>query len=93
MVYDETKIRFEKVSLGEWVREIEELISSTNPEEAAQVNEIRKNLISKYDSIKLPTRATKKSAGYDFYSPFNLALYPKDYWKKSTKRLDQEIAI
>ncbi len=29
-----------------------------------------------YDSIKLPKRATKGSAGYDFYSPFSLSMEP-----------------
>ena len=29
-----------------------------------------------YDEIKLPQRATVGSAGYDFYSPFNMVLLP-----------------
>lgn len=29
-----------------------------------------------YDGIKLPQRATVGSAGYDFYAPFNMVLYP-----------------
>lgn len=29
-----------------------------------------------YDSIKLPTRATKGSAGYDFFAPFSFSLPP-----------------
>ena len=29
-----------------------------------------------YDSIKLPCRATKYSAGYDFYAPFSFSLEP-----------------
>ena len=29
-----------------------------------------------YDSIKLPARATKGSAGYDFYAPFPIRLEP-----------------
>lgn len=31
-----------------------------------------------YENIKLPTRATKNSAGYDFISPFTFNLYPND---------------
>lgn len=30
-----------------------------------------------YDDLKLPQRATKGSAGYDFYSPFSFQLLPK----------------
>lgn len=29
-----------------------------------------------YDSLKLPERATRGSAGYDFYSPFSFSLMP-----------------
>lgn len=29
-----------------------------------------------YDNVKLPTRATARSAGYDFYSPINFILNP-----------------
>lgn len=32
--------------------------------------------ISIYDSISLPKRATKGSAGYDFYAPFSFTLEP-----------------
>ena len=31
-----------------------------------------------YDSIKLPCRATTGSAGYDFFTPIDLALTPKE---------------
>ncbi len=29
-----------------------------------------------YDNLKLPTRATKGSAGYDFFAPYNFTLPP-----------------
>lgn len=32
-----------------------------------------------YDDIELPKRATKKSAGYDIYSPISHTLYPGQY--------------
>ena len=32
-----------------------------------------------YDNIKLPTRATSGSAGYDFYSTMTVRLAPKEY--------------
>lgn len=31
-----------------------------------------------YNNIKLPERATKDSAGYDFYSPLDITLCPKE---------------
>lgn len=32
----------------------------------------------KYDDIKLPKRATKFSAGYDFFAPYSITMYPGD---------------
>lgn len=37
-----------------------------------------------YDSIKLPARATKGSAGYDFYSPIDFTLKPGETIKIPT---------
>ena len=37
-----------------------------------------------YDSIKLPKRATKGSAGYDFYAPCDLILAPGETMKVPT---------
>ena len=34
------------------------------------------SLTNAYDNIKLPSRATSGSAGYDFYTPFIIALTP-----------------
>lgn len=34
------------------------------------------NALEIYDRIKLPKRATVGSAGYDFYIPFDIVLYP-----------------
>lgn len=31
-----------------------------------------------YDAIKLPVRATRKSCGYDFFSPFTFSLDPSE---------------
>lgn len=31
-----------------------------------------------YDDIKLPTRATSGSAGYDFYAPYDFIIYPDE---------------
>ena len=37
-----------------------------------------------YDSVKLPKRATRGSAGYDFYSPLNFTLNPNESIKIPT---------
>lgn len=37
-----------------------------------------------YDSLKLPKRATKGSAGYDFYAPFDITLNPGETIKIPT---------
>ena len=40
--------------------------------------------LCEYDDIKLPQRATKGSAGYDFYSPFDFILNPQETIKIPT---------
>ncbi len=42
------------------------------------------NLEEVYESIKLPKRATKGSAGYDFYLPFDIVLKPGETVKIPT---------
>lgn len=37
-----------------------------------------------YDQLKLPRRATKGSAGYDFYAPFDIVLAPNETIKIPT---------
>ncbi|MBQ6728118.1 MAG: deoxyuridine 5'-triphosphate nucleotidohydrolase [Clostridia bacterium] len=37
-----------------------------------------------YKSVKLPKRATKGSAGYDFFAPFDICLKPNDTIKVPT---------
>ncbi len=53
--------KFEKVSLDEFTRAMKKYFGAQWTDE-----EIKE----KYDQIKLPTRATRGSAGHDFYSPF-----------------------
>lgn len=55
---------FEKVSFEQFKKDCENVGFK-------YTDTIYKNI---YDSIKLPTRATTGSAGYDFYSPFNVLL-------------------
>ena len=47
-------------------------------------NESEDSVKSYYDSIKLPARATRGSAGYDFYAPFDIKLAPGETIKVPT---------
>lgn len=40
--------------------------------------------VKEYDDIKLPKRATKGSAGYDFFAPFDFSLEPRETIKIPT---------
>lgn len=51
-----------------------EQFTNSLKEEFPQYSE--KDLDEIYDEIKLPKRATKGSAGYDFYAPFSFSLTP-----------------
>lgn len=72
--------RFEKVSFKQFLRGIDEAISKNDGEGPLSSyrfkteDYINTNIYSK---IKLPTRATKHSAGYDFFYPFeDTVLFP-----------------
>lgn len=41
-----------------------------------QFNADDMNTKCKYEDIKLPKRATRRSAGYDFYAPFDIVIMP-----------------
>ena len=58
--------KFEKVSFEQFKKDY---IDCFNEEDEAKIKEI-------YEAIKLPKRATKGSAGYDFYSPVTFTLKP-----------------
>ena len=47
-------------------------------------NENNEEILSIYDDILLPKRATKGSAGYDFYAPFDIVLAPGETIKVPT---------
>lgn len=57
--------KFEKVSLQEFIVDWKDTFGGQDDEIKAI-----------YDSIKLPKRATKGSAGYDFYAPVSFKLEP-----------------
>lgn len=64
--------KFEKVSKKQFKKDWLDAF----PNEFNELDEnVTNNIINEiYDSIKLPKRATKGSAGYDFYCPSNLEL-------------------
>lgn len=66
--------QFFKVSKEQFVPAILEEFSSYTKEEAEAM----------YESIKLPKRATKGSAGYDFFAPFSFTLKPGETIKIPT---------
>lgn len=57
--------KFEKVSLEEYEKSVVLLDRISLSKEA---------IVAEYENIKLPNRATKLSAGYDFFAPFEIAL-------------------
>ena len=58
--------RFEKVSKEQFHKDLKDLFDT------------EENL---YDNIKIPSRATKGSAGYDFVSPIDFVLKPNEMIK------------
>ena len=76
--------KFEKVSFEQYLSDNKDSINDG----------IDKDVIKfEYDSIKLPRRATKYSAGYDFFAPFAFTLSPGDTLKIPTGirvRLDDD---
>ena len=66
--------KFHKVSYGEF----EKAWKGEFPE--AKEDEIK----AVYEELKLPKRATRGSAGYDFYTPFNIILKPGEMVKVPT---------
>lgn len=65
--------QFEKVSLKQFQTAWLDTFYSM---EDSQSEELIRKIIDIYDRILLPKRATKGSAGYDFYSPLYFTLQP-----------------
>lgn len=56
---------FKKVSLPEW-------------KNSQVIDELKNSVIEQwYEDLKLPTRATKYSAGYDFFMPYSVQMPPE----------------
>ena len=58
--------KFEKVSFEQFKGGYTDAIGEASDEQIREV----------YDSLKLPKRATKGSAGYDFYAPMHIVIHP-----------------
>lgn len=69
-----TVAKFYKVSQSQFIADWRDCFSDATDCEAQAV----------YESITLPQRATKGSAGYDFYSPLSFTLAPKESIKLPT---------
>lgn len=59
-------MKFEKVSLSQFERDSYKSVPELQDKDLKEI----------YESIHLPRRATKGSAGYDFYSPFEIHIMP-----------------
>lgn len=62
--------KFEKVSFEQFKKDVEKCFGNT-----VYKFQTEEGIRKVYDSIELPKRATKGSAGYDFKCPFNLLLH------------------
>ena len=62
-------MHFEKITREQWVKDVMNLlqVEHLSEENLEKINKV-------YDGIKLPKRATKYSAGYDFYVSGNASL-------------------
>ena len=69
-----TVAKFEKVSFEQFKKDWMDSFSSYPEEEIQKI----------YDRIKLPKRATRGSAGYDFYAPIDFTLVPEGICKIPT---------
>lgn len=60
--------KFEKVSISQFIKDFKDTFNNFSDGE----------IINIYNEIKLPKRATKGSAGYDFFSPISFTLKPNE---------------
>lgn len=66
--------RFEKVSLKQFEIDFKDCFPDLSKKEIVEI----------YENITLPKRATKGSAGYDFFMPINVTLKPNETIKMPT---------
>ena len=79
-------IKFYKVSYEQFKKDVEDSGFDFSEEEVK----------SAYDNIKLPKRATKGSAGYDFFAPFDLSFKNKQSLRVPTGircEMDEDVVL
>ena len=69
-------IKFEKVSFEQFAKDFRRFFSMLDPETEEKIEIPDEKVLEFYENIQLPKRATKGSAGYDFYLPMPIALGP-----------------
>lgn len=73
------RTKFEIVSSKEWERTLSTFAVSGKRREFLFWNQYMTEYVHKntsYKDIKIPRRATKYSAGYDFFAPCDIVIYP-----------------
>lgn len=72
--------KFEKVSFEQFYKDFKNAFNVADvihrDDGEIETVDLKPQIKSIYDSIKVPARATKGSAGYDFYSPIDLNIVP-----------------
>lgn len=68
--------KFKKVSFGQFVNDSRKLLHDYESEFKNSLSIDEKAMAHIYADIKLPQRATIGSAGYDFYTPYEITLHP-----------------
>lgn len=66
--------KFEKVSFAQFIKDWQQEFPKTTQKECEQI----------YQNLLLPCRATKGSAGYDFFTPIDITLSPQQTIKIPT---------
>lgn len=80
-----TIAQFEKVSYEQFYKDFIKTFSMFEEKEIEEYSVDLNTIVRKvYDAIKLPKRATKGSAGYDFFTPINLKIAPNTTVKVPT---------
>lgn len=79
-------MRFEKVAFSQYLKDVPDEILAVNNGEVYRLrdNPSSDNINMIYQGIKMPRRATSKSAGYDFFSPYTFQLNPGETIKIAT---------
>lgn len=88
--------RFYKVDLERYQKDFCETFPSCETKATSVDGAADRTVDSIYDDIKLPKRATKFSAGYDFFSPIDFSLKPGETIKIPTGircKMDSDIVL